>query len=466
MARPADPVSAAASRSALVPPHSLPAEQAVLGGLMFHGPAWDQLSGKLIAEDFYHPGHILIFQGIEELRQQSVPVDFITLSEWLRTHGTLDKSGGTDYLAELVENVPGAANIQDYARIVREFSLQRQLALAGAEIVSVARSPKGEGARSLLDRAEKMIFELSDRYLRGRRSYLSISSLLKVALNRIEQFQDSGSISGVATGFADFDELTAGLQPSDLVIVAGRPSMGKTAFAINIAEHVALKGQKKVAVFSMEMPGEQLAIRMLASLARVDQRKIRTGRLREEDWSRLSSAVSLMQDAPIFIDDSPALAPLELSAACRRLAHEHGGLDLVIVDYLQLMHVPKSMENRATEISEISRSLKVLAKELNIPLVALSQLNRSVEQRPNKRPIMSDLRESGAIEQDADLVVFIYRDEVYDPESAEKGVSEIIIGKQRNGPIGLVRLSFLGSYTRFENYVEDDRIAGGDQPPP
>jgi replicative DNA helicase len=313
----------------------------------------------------------------------------------------------------------------------------------------------GRSSDEILDHAEQTVFEIAEQESRGRKNYAPIKDLLVAALDRVDElFHKKSAITGVATGFSDFDDRTAGLQPSDLIIVAGRPSMGKTAFAVNIAEHAAIKDKMSVAVFSMEMPGEQLAMRMMSSLGRIDQHKVRTGKLRDEDWPRLTSAVEIMKDAKLFVDDTPALTPAELRARCRRLAREYG-LDLIIVDYLQLMQVPGTKENRATEISEISRSLKAMAKELRVPVVALSQLNRSLEQRPNKRPVMSDLRESGAIEQDADVIVFIYRDEVYDEDSADKGIAEIIIGKQRNGPIGTVKLAFLGQYTRFENYTEE-----------
>ena len=322
----------------------------------------------------------------------------------------------------------------------------------------------GRSSEEILDHAEQSIFEIAEQENRGRKSYRQIKDLLAVAIDRVDElFHKDNPITGIATGFDDFDERTAGLQDSDLIIVAGRPSMGKTAFAINIAENAAIKEKKTVAIFSMEMPGEQLAMRMMASLGRIDQQKLRTGKLHDDDWPRLTSTVAMMQDTKLFIDDTPALTPAELRARSRRIAREHG-LDLIVVDYLQLMQVAGTTENRATEISEISRSLKAMAKELNVPVIALSQLNRSLEQRPNKRPVMSDLRESGAIEQDADVITFIYRDEVYDEDSVDKGIAEIIIGKQRNGPIGTVRLAFLGQFTRFENYIEEQHY--GERLPP
>ena len=347
------------------------------------------------------------------------------------------------------------------ADIVRKRSILRQLIHATAEIGESVFNPMGRNSDEILDLAEQKVFEIAEQESRGRKNYSTIKDLLVKALDRVDElFHKQSHITGVPTGFDSFDNMTAGLQKADLIIVAGRPSMGKTAFAINIAEHAAIRDKLSVAVFSMEMPGEQLAMRMMSSLGRIDQHKVRTGKLDDNDWPRLTSAVEILKDARLFIDDTPALTPAELRARCRRIAREHE-LDMIIVDYLQLMQVPGTNENRATEISEISRNLKAMAKELNVPVVALSQLNRSLEQRPNKRPVMSDLRESGAIEQDADVIVFIYRDEVYDDESPDKGTAEIIIGKQRNGPIGMVRMAFLGQYTRFENYVEEQPFMMG-----
>ena len=438
-----------------IPPHSIESEQSVLGGLLLDNEAWLHVAERLTEADFYRTEHRLIFRAVEALANDAKPYDVITLSEWLADHNELDKVGGLVYLAALAENTPSAANIIAYSDIVRERSVLRQLIRAGTDIANSAFHTEGRTSEQLLDQAERLVFEIANQQSRGRRGFRGIKDLLVNALDRIDKlFHQDSPITGVATGFADLDELTAGLQPSDLIIVAGRPSMGKTAFAINIAEHAAIKENRVVAVFSMEMPDEQLAMRMMSSLGRIDQHKIRTGKLDDDDWPRLTSAVGILQEARLFIDDTPALTPSELRARCRRIAREHG-LGLVVVDYLQLMQVPGTKENRATEISEISRSLKSLAKELNVPIVALSQLNRSLEQREDKRPRMADLRESGAIEQDADLIVFIYRDEVYNEESPDKGIAEIIVGKQRNGPIGTVRLTFLGQYTRFESFVSD-----------
>jgi len=443
------------------PPHSLPAEQAVLGGLMLRPQAWDQVADLLNEEDFYHARHRVIFRAIAALTHQLITPDYIAVSQWLSDHRELEQAGG-GYLAELVENVAGATHTRDHAQLVHAMSTRRRLFDVGMRIADSAYDPDAMNIAAMLDRAEQGVFALADRQARRADSCLPLNHLLARAVDRIEElFHKKDPITGVATGFTDFDRLTAGLQNSDLVVIAGRPSMGKTALAVNIAEHAAIQDKLRVAIFSMEMSGQQLAMRMLASLARVNQQNMRTGQLNDEDWDRIGSTVSLIQDATIFIDDKPALSPNELSATCRRLAREHGGLDLVIVDYLQLMRVPSTEENRATEISEISRSLKALAKELQLPVLALSQLNRSVEQRTDKRPVMSDLRESGAIEQDADLIVFIYRDEVYHPETEHKGEAEIIVAKQRNGPIGTVTLAFLGHHTRFESYADDSRLASG-----
>lgn len=438
-----------------VPPHSLEAEQSVVGGLMLDNETWDQIADMVSEQDFYRRDHRLIFRAISDLANQGIPFDVITLSEWLTKLDELDGVGGIAYLGMLAKNTPSAANIKAYAQIVREYSILRQLIHVGTEISDCAYSTEGRTSAELLDRAEQLVFNIAEQGARGKHGFVNIKELLTKAVDRIDSlFQQDNPITGLSTGFNDLDELTSGLQSSDLVIVAGRPSMGKTTFAMNLAEHAAIKSNLPVAVFSMEMPGEQLAMRLMASLGRIDQHKLRTGKLDDDDWPRLTSAVGLLAEAKMFIDDTPALTPTELRARARRLKREHN-LGLIVIDYLQLMQVPGNRENRAGEISEISRSLKALAKELHVPVIALSQLNRSLEQRPNKRPVMSDLRESGAIEQDADLIVFIYRDEVYNEDSPDKGTAEIIISKQRNGPIGTVRLTFLGQFTRFENFIHD-----------
>jgi len=436
-----------------VPPQSIEAEQSVLGGLLLDNQSWDRLADILTADDFYRREHTLIFNAISALCEESSPADVVTVSEWLERSGELDTVGGLAYLGSLANNTPSAANIVAYAAIVRENSVMRELVHAAGEISSAAYTPEGRSANELLDFAEKRIFDISEKGHR-RGEFQPLNSLLSQAVDRIDElFRSKSSITGVATGFTDLDDMTSGLQKSDLVIIAGRPSMGKTSLAMNMAENAAVGHKIPVAVFSMEMPGAQLALRMMASLGRINAHRVRTGKLDDDDWPRLTSAVSLLNEAPIFIDDSPGLTPMELRARARRLKREHG-LGLIIIDYLQLMtSTERSEENRATEISNITRALKGLAKELDVPVIAMSQLNRSVETRTDKRPVMSDLRESGAIEQDADVIFFIYRDEVYNKESPLKGTADIIIGKQRNGPIGEVRLTFLGEYTRFENYT-------------
>ncbi len=439
-----------------LPPHSIEAEQSVLGGLLIDSEAWDRVCDILAEQDFYRRDHRLIFRAIMALAEGGQPHDAVTVSEWLTSRNDLEAAGGLAYLGALAKNTATAANIRSYAEIVRERSVLRQLARVGTEISNSAFNPEGRSSVELLDEAERRVFEIAEQGSRGNQSYAAIKDLLADAVDRIDELYNRESpYTGIPTGFKDFDDRTSGLQDSDLIIVAGRPSMGKTSFAMNIVENAAIRADKTVLVFSMEMPGEQLAMRMMSSLGRINQQKVRTGRLDEEDWPRLSSAVGILAEAKLFIDDTPSLSPAEMRARARRIKREHD-LGLIVVDYLQLMQVPGHKENRTNEISEISRSLKALAKELSVPVIALSQLNRSLEQRTDKRPVMSDLRESGAIEQDADVIVFIYRDEVYDENSPDKGKAEIIIGKQRNGPIGKVTLTFLGEYTRFENYASGE----------
>ena len=439
------------------PPHSIEAEQAVLGGLMLENGAWDQIADRVAEEDFYRHDHRLIFRAIADLAERGSPFDIVTLSEWFQSRGELETVGGLAYLGTLAKDTPSAANIRAYADIVRERAILRRMIEVGTTIADSGYNADGRDSKELLDDAERRVFEIAEHGARSQQGFKSIKSLLKTTVEHIDSlFERDDPITGLPTGYNDFDEMTSGLQHGDLVIVAGRPSMGKTTFAMNVAEYAAIKRKTPVAIFSMEMPGEQLAMRMLSSMGRINQQRLRTGRLEEEDWPRLTSAVSMFTEVPLFIDDSPALSPTEIRARARRLMREHGQLGLIVIDYLQLMQAgSRAGENRATEISEISRGLKALAKELSVPVIALSQLNRSLEQRPNKRPVMSDLRESGAIEQDADVIVFIYRDEVYNPESPDKGTAEIIIGKQRNGPIGTVRLTFLGQYTKFENFTPE-----------
>ncbi|MDR0480528.1 MAG: replicative DNA helicase [Gallionellaceae bacterium] len=441
-----------------LPPHSVEAEQSVLGGILLDANAWDKIADLIGEDDFYRTEHRLIWRHVMRLNDHTKPVDVITVAESLESNAELDKAGGLAYLGSLAQNVPSAANIRRYAEIVRDRSIMRHLAEVGGDIATSAYNPAGRDAGQLLDEAESKVLAISEAGERGKQGFVPIPPLLSKVVERIETLysrEDHSDVTGVATGFGDLDNMTSGLQPGDLVIVAGRPSMGKTAFPINIAEHVALEANKPVAIFSMEMGGTQLAMRMIGSVGRLDQHTLRTGKLEDDDWSRMTHALGRLNEAPIHIDETAALSAQELRARARRLHRQTGGLGLIVIDYLQLMSSPASKvsENRATEISEISRSLKALAKDLGVPVIALSQLNRSLEQRTNRRPIMSDLRESGAIEQDADLILFIYRDEVYNQDSEDKGMAEIIIGKQRNGPIGTVRLTFRGEYTRFENYA-------------
>ena len=445
-----------------VPPHSLQAEQAVLGGLMLDNSTWDTVADRVTEDDFYRRDHRLIFRAIAELAEKNNPLDAVTLSEWLQHNSLLEEVGGLPALGTLAQNTPSAANIKAYADIVRDKSVVRQLIAVGNQVAGSAYDAEGRDTRELLNEAEKLVFDIAEQGNRGKRGFKSIRALLAEAVDRIDILsQQDNPLTGVSTGFTDIDEMTAGLQPSDLIIVAGRPSMGKTTLAVNFAENAAIKNQVPVAIFSMEMPGESLALRMMSSLGHIDQHKIRTGKLEDDDWPRLTSAVSLLDTAPLFIDDTPALTPMEMRARARRLKREHD-IGLIVIDYLQLMTTGKSSENRTNEISEISRNLKALAKELDVPVIALSQLNRSLEQRSDRRPVMSDLRESGAIEQDADVIIFIYRDEVYNEESPHKGLAEIIIGKQRNGPIGTRLLTFRGQFTRFENYAADTQYTGGE----
>ncbi len=437
-----------------LPPHSVEAEQSVLGGLLLENSAWERIADLITEQDFYRHDHRLIYRHITKLLDGGKPADVVTVSESLENSNELTTVGGLAYLGALAQNTPSAANIRRYAEIVRDRAILRGLVEVGTAIADSAYNPSGRSAAELLDEAEGKVFKIAEAGARGKQGFMELQPLLTQVVERIDmlfQRDNPSDITGIPTGFVDLDRMTSGLQPGDLVIVAGRPSMGKTAFSLNIAENVALDSGLPVAVFSMEMAGTQLVMRMMGSVGKLDQHKVRTGRLQDDDWQRLTYAVGKLNDAPLYIDESAALTALDLRARARRLHRQCGKLGLIVIDYLQLMSGSTQGENRATEISEISRGLKALAKELDVPVVALSQLNRSLEQRPNKRPVMSDLRESGAIEQDADVILFIYRDEVYNPETPEKGISEIIIGKQRNGPIGTVRLAFQGEYTRFEN---------------
>lgn len=445
------------------PPHSIEAEQAIIGGLMLDNQAWDKVNALVTETDFYLAEHRTIYQALADLTRRDQPFDVITVLENIKSTNHLNDAGGETYLFELANNTPSVANIRAYAEIVREKSVQRQLIHAAHDIADSAYNPNGKEVSELLDQAETRVFAIAEQTAREGGPE-NIKHILVKTIDKIDQLYHNGSaVTGLSTGLTDLDTLTSGLQPSDLIIVAGRPSMGKTTLAMNMAENAAIESKKPVLVFSMEMPADSLAMRMMSSLGRIDQHRIRTGKLTDEDWPRVTSAVHMLSEAPIFIDDTPALSPSEMRARARRLAKEHGQIGLIVIDYLQLMKAPGfKSDNRTGEISEISRSLKSLAKELKTPVIALSQLNRSLEQRHDKRPIMSDLRESGAIEQDADLICFIYRDEVYNEDSPDKGIAEVIIAKQRNGPIGRIRVAFLGKYTRFEDLAFSGQTAISD----
>ena len=447
-----------------IPPHSVEAEQSVIGGLLLENEALDKVADILTAQDFYRHDHKAIFQHIAKLIEHNKPADIVTVAESLENNAELSGVGGIAYLGALAQSTPTAANIRRYAEIVRERAVMRQLVVVGSGIAESAYAPNGRDAQQLLDEAEAKIFQIAEGGNRSSEGFVDIKVLLPKVADRIDYLysrDNPSAVTGIPTGFNDLDSMTSGLQGGDLIIVAGRPSMGKTAFSLNIAENVALDTKLPVAVFSMEMGSTQLAMRMIGSVGRLDQHRMRNGNLEDEDWERLTTALGRLNEAPIFIDEGSALSSFDVRARARRLHRQCGKLGLIVIDYLQLMSAPagRQGENRATEISEISRSLKALAKELDCPVVALSQLNRSVESRPDKRPLMSDLRESGAIEQDADVILFIYRDEVYNPDSLDKGMAEIIIGKQRNGPIGRVRLTFLGQHTRFENFAGSSHMA-------
>lgn len=460
-----------------VPPHSLEAEQSVLGGLMLSNDVLDDVIVIVNTDDFYTKQHKVIFDSIVTLSRNNKPFDLISVVAHLSSVGLLDTAGEKTYLADLVKNTPGAANILYYSQLVRDKSILRKLIQASNDVSEAAYFPGGKDIREILDIAESKIMGIAEHGEGKERQYKTMDMLLEASINKIDElFNTEGSITGQETHLTEFDEITAGLQKGDLIIVAGRPSMGKTTFSMNMAENIATKNNTPVAVFSMEMPGESLAMRMISSIGRIDAGRMRTGKLAQEDWPKLNKAVNILSQAKVVIDDTPALMITELRARSRRMdkdirdqqrkeaieaGHEDPekfvtGLGLVVVDYLQLMRGSANAENRVNEISEISRGLKALAKELHIPVIALSQLNRSLEQRPNKRPVMSDLRESGAIEQDADLIIFIYRDQVYNPDTEDKGTAEIILGKHRNGSLGTVRLTFIGEYTRFENHAGFD----------
>jgi replicative DNA helicase len=439
------------------PPHSIEAEQSILGGLLLDNSKWDVVGDKVIEDDFYRQDHRLLFRVVSRLATQGNPIDVITVSEELQRLGELENAGGMAYLTELVEKTPSASNVRSYSNIVHERAVLRRLIQISGEISDSAFNPTGRSTNELLDEAERKVFQISESSAGQETGPVSVNPVLTKTLERIEELFDApDGITGVTTGFKDLDDMTSGLQSSDLVIVAARPSMGKTAFAMNLVESALIKAEVPVLVFSMEMPADSILMRMLSSLGQINQTKVRSGKLDEEDWPRLSSAAKILKDRPLFIDDTAGLSPTEVRSRARRVAREVGQIGMIMVDYLQLMQIPGMNEGRTAEISEISRSLKALAKELQCPVVALSQLNRGLESRTDKRPMNSDLRESGAIEQDADVIMFIYRDEYYNEESPDKGIAEIIIGKQRNGPIGKVKLQFQGQFTKFNDLAHVD----------
>lgn len=451
-----------AGSEGLTPPHSIEAEQAVLGALLIDPAAWDQIADVVVAPDFYRPDHRLIFEALTELLESNRPGDMVTVSEQLERRSRLEEAGGLAYLATLARDTPTAANVRAYAEIVRERALLRALIEAGRAIAASAFGTEGLSARDLVDRAEARVFEIAERGTRQGAGVVHVRTVLSTLIDRIDEWHSNpDKLRGLATGFTDFDRKTGGLRPGDLIIIAGRPSMGKTTLAVNIAEFAAVNPEIRasVAIFSMEMPSEQLVTRMLSSIGHVPLNSIRSGRISDEEWARITGATSQLSEARIFIDESAGLTPTELRARARRIAREHK-LNLIVVDYLQLMQVAGTTENRATEIAEISRGLKALAKELQVPVIALSQLNRAVEQRTEKKPVMSDLRESGSLEQDADMILLIYRDEVYDKNTTRKGVAEIDLAKHRNGETGTFLLTFQGQYTRFLNFAPDAYAEG------
>ena len=436
-----------------VAPHSIEAEQAVLGGLMLDNDAWDKIVDQVSEVDFYRREHQILFVQIQRLAAKSIPFDVVTLCDALDNEGQLEVVGGLAYVGELAKNTPSAANIKAYADIVRERSVLRQLLKISTEMTEKVYNPEGADSKVILENTERQVYAIAEQGQRESQAE-SVKDLVPTMVDKLDALMKSeGGITGQTTQYTDLDRMTSGLQKADLVIVAGRPSMGKTTFAMNLAENVALDAEKPVLVFSLEMPKDQIMLRIISSFGRVEQGKIRSGQIEDHDWSKIFSAMSIISDQmKMYIDDTPALSPAEIRARARRIARQHDGLSMIVIDYLQLMQVPGS-DNRVNEVSEISRGLKALAKELNVPVVALSQLSRKCEERTDKRPMMSDLRDSGAIEQDADVIAFVYRDEVYNPDTDDKGVAEIIIGKQRNGPIGTIKLTFLGQFSRFDDYA-------------
>jgi replicative DNA helicase len=439
-----------------LPPHSIEAEQSLIGGLLLDNSAWDRIGDIVGQSDFYRDDHRRIFAHIRKLIEMARPADVVTVFESIEKSNEVDQTGGMAYLGEIANATPSAANIRRYAEIVHERAVLRKLVTVGDEIAASALNPAGRDTKDLLDEAERKVFEIAEAGAKTTQGFEAITPLLGQVVDRIQQLYERDNpseITGVPTGFYKLDEMTSGLHPGDMIVVAGRPSMGKTAFALNIAEHVGVEMRLPVAIFSLEMSGPQIAMRMLSSLGRLDQQKTRTGKLSDDDWDKMTVALGKLHDAPIHIDETGAINATDLRARARRLHRQCGKLGLIVIDYIQLMTSTKDNENRATEISEISRSIKALAKELQVPIIALSQLSRKVEERTDKRPLMSDLRESGAIEQDADIIMMMYRDEYYNKDSKDPGVAEVNIVKHRNGPTDTVRLTFLGQYTKFENFA-------------
>ncbi len=436
-------------------PFSQEAEKGLLGVLMLQSKLYERIEAALVEEDFYDAKHKSIFKAIKTLAHKNMAIDMLTVVDMLSNQEALDKAGGEVYVYSIADQAPSGANITEYAQIIRDKALLRALQQQATNIVDSVYHPDGREPHELVAEAEAGIFAIATKRSKGTGPQ-PIADILTKTTEKIDKlYHSDGSMTGVASGFTDFDKMTSGLQPADLIIVAGRPSMGKTVLGINIAEHVALTAKKPVCIFSLEMPSDAIVMRMLASIGRIKLPRVRTGKLHDDDWPRMTSAIGMLAQAPLFIDDTPGISPSDMRSKVRQLAREHGELGMVVVDYLQLMRVPEIRDNRVQEISEISRSLKMIAKEFNVPVIALSQLNRGLENRQDRRPIMSDLRESGAIEQDADIIAFIYRDEVYNPDTLDKGIAEVNIGKHRNGPIGTVKLTFMGEYVRFDNFADE-----------
>lgn len=435
------------------PPYALDAEQAVLSSLLIDNKAYDYVSDILSCDDFYRRDHRLIFQCIQNLSEEAHPFDKVTITNELRKIGEFDSISSDELINDLIGKATGSANIVNHAAIIKETSVLRTIIHTGSNLCNSAINPGEKTAYEILEAAEQNLFQIAENKNKQKGGFKKIQTVLRSTIDKIEELFENGSgITGISTSFTDLDKATTGLQDGDLIIIAGRPSMGKTSVVMNMVEHTVVHQNKGVAVFSLEMPAESLSMRMLSSLGRIDQNKVRTGQISDEEWPRMTVAINALADAPLYIDDTPALTVPDIRTRLRRLIREHGSIGMVVIDYLQLMQSVNNNENRVQQISEISRGLKSVAKEFGVPVIALSQLNRNLEQRPNKRPLMSDLRESGAIEQDADLILFVYRDEVYYPDTKEPNIAEIIIGKQRNGPLGTVKLYFVGKYTRFENY--------------